>query len=139
MEQQDESLSFKPISRPPVLAPPRWEDFEGFRETFLSHVTAPEDNAACRALARMLYHLVLEAAHVMPVPPEGWVRTQIRAAVADLRFLQGFLAFVGEEHRSTAIPPEEAALCRAATRNARSLRRIADAIEGRLGPAATGT
>jgi hypothetical protein len=118
---------------PAVLDPARWEDFEGFRETFLLNFSDPRDNATLRALGRLLYHLILEAAHVMPAPPEGWVRTHLRAAVADLRFLQGFLAFVGEERDDAGMPEGEEDLCRAVARNARSLGRIADVIEARLG------
>jgi hypothetical protein len=140
MEQQESQPPQDPSTPdpavPPVVPPHRWEDFEGFRETFLLHVTDPQENETCRAMARMLYHLVLEAASVMPAPPEGWVRTHVRAAVADLRFLQGFLTFLGEELRTPGCPPDEEDLCRTAARKARSLGRIADVIEGRLGAAA---
>jgi hypothetical protein len=134
--QQDPStpdLPTNPAASPPVLDPIRWEDFEGFRETFLLNFSDPRDNAALRSLGRVLYHLILEAAHVMPGPPEGWIRTHLRAAVADLRFLQGFLAFVGDEQQNTDMPADEEDLCRTVVRNARSLGEIADVIEGRLG------
>jgi len=134
--QQDPStpaVPSDPAAGPPVLDPARWEDFEGFRETFLLNFSDPRDNAALRALGRVLYHLILEAAHVMPGPPEGWVRTHLRAAVADLRFLQGFLSFVGEERQNTDLPADEEDLCRVVAGKARSLGRIADGIEARLG------
>jgi len=117
-------LPSDPAAGPAVLDPVRWEDFEGFRETFLLNFSDPRDNAALRALGRVLYHLILEAAHVMPGPPEGWIRAHLRAAVADLRFLQGFLSFVAEG--------DEEDLCREVAREARSLGRIADGIEARL-------
>ena len=122
-----------PVAGPPVLDPVRWEDFEGFRETFLLNFSDPKDNAALRSLGRVLYHLVLEAAHVMPGPPEGWIRTHLRAAVADLRFLQGFLAFLGEESRNTDLAAAEADLCRTVAQKARSLGKIADVVEAQLG------
>lgn len=53
--------------------------------------------------------------------------------MADLRFLQGFLAFVGDEQQNTDMPADEEDLCRTVVRNARSLGEIADVIEGRLG------
>jgi len=117
---------------PPVLDPSRWEDFEGFRETFLLNFTDPQDNAAFRNLGRTLYNLVLEAAHVMPVHPEGWIRIHVRAAVADLRFLQGFLAFLAEERGEVELPAGEAELCQTAGEKALSLGEIADAIEAQL-------
>jgi len=138
MEQQEPpqdltSADTDPAAVPPVLDPSRWEDFEGFRETFLLNFSDPRDNAALRALGRVLYHLILEAAHVMPGPPEGWVRAHLRAAVADLRFLQGFLAFVGEERQGADLPAGEEELCRSVARKARSLGKIADVIEGEMG------
>jgi len=116
----------------PLLDPAHWEDFEGFRETFLLNFTDPEHNAALRSLSRMLYHLILETAHLMPVPPEGWIRVHLRAAVADLRFLQGFLAFLGDERRNVTLPSDEDDLCRTVSRKAQALRRIADGIEAGL-------
>ncbi len=118
---------------PATLDPSRWEDFEGFRETFLLNFTDLGDNAAFRTLGRVLYHLVLEAAHAMPAHPEGWLRLHVRAALADLRFLQGFLAFLAEERGEVEIPADEADLCRTAGEKAGSLGEIADAIEARLG------
>lgn len=131
--QEPQPTPSEPVAGPPVLDPARWEDFEGFRETFLLNFSDPRDNAALRALGRVLYHLILEAAHVMPGPPEGWIRAHLRAAVADLRFLQGFLAFVGEERPDTGLPAGDEELCRTVARKARALGEIADVIEGRLG------
>ena len=139
--QQDPTIPPAAVAGPPVLDPTRWEDFEGFRETFLLNFTDPRDNTALRAVGRVLYHLVLEAAHVMPGPPESWVRAHIRAAVADLRFLQGFLAFVGEERGNTDLPAAEEDLCRTVARKARILGRVADGIEvglGEIRPAVSG-
>ncbi|HYU34676.1 MAG TPA: hypothetical protein VEW48_21195 [Thermoanaerobaculia bacterium] len=132
MEPQDPAAA-KPATSPPVLDPSRWEDFEGFRETFLLNFTDPEYNTALRTLGRVLYHLILESAHVMPVLPGGWVRGNLRAALADLRFVHGFLAFVGEERGSDGMTAEEEALCRIVSRKARALRKIADAIAAELG------
>lgn len=81
----------------------------------------------------MLYHLILETAHLMPVPEEGWIRVHLRAAVADLRFLQGFLTFLGEERRNVTLPADEEEICRVVSRKAQALGRIADRIEEGLG------
>lgn len=117
---------------PPSIEPARWEDFEGFRETFLLNFTDPEQNLALRTVACLLYNLILEAAHAMPGPGEGWVRAHVRAALADLRFLQGFLAFLGEERRAESLPEDERVICQAVGRKARALGRIADGMEGDL-------
>ncbi len=127
------SAAEKAVAFPPVLDPSRWEDFEGFRETFLLNFSDPESNAAMRSLGRVLYHLVLESAHVMPVLPGGWLRGNLLAALADLRFVEGFLAFVGEERGSEGLTAGEEELCRSVRRKARALRRIADALGDELG------
>lgn len=119
---------------PPDLDPTRWEDFEGFRETFLLNFTDPEHNRALRTVACLLYNLILEAAHAMPETEEGWVRAHVRAALADLRFLQGFLTFLGEERRAESLPEDDRVLCRAVGRKARALGRIAEEIAGALSP-----
>lgn len=125
----------EPVAAPPVLDPARWEDFEGFRETFLLNFTEPGHNQALRTVACLLYNLILEAAHAMPGPAEGWVRAHVRAALADLRFLQGFLTFLGKEGRkSDSLPGDERELCRIVGQKARALGRIADAIEAGLEP-----
>jgi hypothetical protein len=125
-----------PVIATPPLDPTRWEDFEGFRETFLLNFTDSTHNATLRSLSRMLYHLILETAHLMPVPEEGWLRLHLRAAVADLRFLQGFLAFLADERKDVALPEDEDDLCRDVSRKARAVGRIADGIEARLEAAA---
>ncbi|HEV7506148.1 MAG TPA: hypothetical protein VGS07_14660 [Thermoanaerobaculia bacterium] len=115
---------------PPEIEPERWEDFVAFRETFLLHFTEPHDNEALRGVGHLLYTLVLEYDH-FPNPPEGFIRSNLRAAVADLRHLEGYLATAGEnppEHE-----PYEAALCRTAVRVAREIGKAADALEKTLG------
>ncbi|HEV7506597.1 MAG TPA: hypothetical protein VGS07_16995 [Thermoanaerobaculia bacterium] len=125
---EDEPPPFPAI--PPEIEPERWEDFVAFRETFLLHFTEPHDNEALRGVGHLLYTLVLEYDH-FPNPPEGFIRSNLRAAVADLRHLEGYLATAGEnppEHE-----PYEAALCRTAVRAAREVGKAADALEKTLG------
>ena len=121
-----------PALTPPTLDPGRWEDFNGYRETFLVYFPDPFANASLRKAADLYYQLVLESPVVMPAPPEGWVRSQIRAALADLRFLQGFLASLGDE-ADTSNTPHEEHLCRFAGKRAEVIARAADEIEAQLG------
>jgi hypothetical protein len=64
-------------------------------------------------VADLLYGLILEAPELQPLPPEGTVRTQIRAAVADLQFLQDFLASLEEEAEGSCFTDyeEHSAVC----------------------------
>ena len=119
------------VAVPPVIVPECWEDFDGFRETFLADFTAPEHNAALRRLCYVLSALIGEAYRVMPKAPEGWYRTQIRAALADLRFLQGYLNETAEGG-AWNIPAGDKTLARLVRRKIKALGKIADAIEGAL-------
>ena len=119
-----------PPAIPPIIDPARFEDFPTLRETFLLYVTDPEANAALRAGALLLYHLILEYWHYWPDHPEGLIRAQLRAAVADLRHLQGFLADVGGQDGDTS---HETHLCRVAGDVSRDLATVADRVEKELG------
>jgi hypothetical protein len=119
------------VAIPPAIVPECWEDFDGFRETFLVDFTVPEHNAALRRLCYVLSALIGEAYRVMPKSPEGWYRTQVRAALADLRFLQGYLAETAGEG-AWNIPVGDEALARLVRRKTAALGKIADAIEGAL-------
>jgi hypothetical protein len=80
-------------------------------------------------VGNLLYGLVLEYGH-FPDQPEGLRRAELRAAVADLRHLEGYLVTAGGD------PPDdayEAALCRTAVRMAREVGKIADTLEKTLG------
>ncbi len=119
----------KTAAIPPVVDPERWEDFDGFRETFLVDFTVPEHNAALRRLCDVLSALIGEAYPVMPKIAEGSYRTSIRAALADLRFLQGFLTEMADP---SVVPAVDDALARLLRRKVLALGKIADAIESAL-------
>jgi hypothetical protein len=119
------------IAFPPLIDPDRWEDFAVYRETFLVYFTELRDNTALRDSGRLVHNMALEYYQHWPDQPEGWTRSHLRAAVADLRHLEGFLATMGEnppEHH-----PHEAHLCRMADRMARKVASVADQIEKELG------
>lgn len=106
----DQEKSTLHPATPPTIDPAAWEDFQGFRESFLAHFTRPEDNTTLRHLGRFLYELILETAGTMPDPPESTTRTETRAALADLRHLEGFLGAIGAEHKDASLSPDDARL-----------------------------
>lgn len=121
----------------PAPDPPTWEDREGFRETLLLHFTRPGDADAMRHFGAMLYDSALLCASSWPAWPETTTRTELRAAAADLRHLEGFLTSVGQEHKVTSLPSGDARLSRFAAREAREVAKIARRIEEALAPGET--
>ena len=130
MPDRDESTPTAPIPR---IDPASWEKGEGFRETLLFYFTDPEANTALRRLGELLFNLSLAAAPAWPHHPEGETRSELRAALADLRHLEGFLASVGREHVDSSLSPADEALSEFAERQALELSHIADGIEAALG------
>jgi hypothetical protein len=127
-----ESPDDPPAAVPPIIPPGEWEDYQGFRESTLLWFTDAETNAALRTMGRMLYDLVLEWKH-WPKHPEGIVRAELRAAIADLRCVQGFLEAIGQEREATALDPFDAHLSRLAAAVAPELGQLGDRLEKELG------
>jgi hypothetical protein len=123
----------EPPSVPPIIDPARWEDSPVFRETFLLYFTESPTNTALRIFGRLFHELVLEYYHHWPDWPEGVTATELRAALADLRHLEGYLASVGREHQTASLSETDAALSLLAGRLTGELSRIADEIEQALG------
>jgi hypothetical protein len=121
-----------PPAVPPLLDPAAWEDFSVFRETFLMYVTEPAYNAALRKIGEFLFTMVLEYYDNWPALTESSTRTELRAAVADLRHLEGFLGSVGREHRLSSLSSEDTALSQSAARVAVEVGKLADRIEHEL-------
>ena len=80
-----------PAASPPVIRPEEWEEQPAFRETFLLYFTDPGANTTLRGFGRLLHELVLEFWGMWPSHPEGIFPAELRAAVADLRAIQGAL------------------------------------------------
>ncbi len=80
-----------PAVSPPVIRPEEFEDYPAFREVFLLLFTDARANAAMRGFGRVLHELVLEFWGYWPPHPEGLFPAELRAAVADLRQVQGCL------------------------------------------------
>jgi hypothetical protein len=117
---------------PPAVDPFAWEDREGFRETLLLHFTRPGDADTLRRVGALLYESALECAGSWPEWPQSSTRMELRAAAADLRHLEGFLAAVGQEHAVASLPWQDARLSRFAGRQAAEVARIAHRIEQEL-------
>jgi hypothetical protein len=122
----------EPPAVPPVIDPAAWEDFPAFRETFLMYFTPPGYAAALRTVGEMLHTMILENYRPWPGWPESSTRTEMRAALADLRHLQGFLGSVGREREVSSLDPEDAYLSNIAARLARQIGHAADGIEREL-------
>lgn len=129
MPDQDES-TLAPIPR---IDPALWEKHEGFRETLLLYFTEGKANRTLRDLGALLLDLAIEGSHSWPDRPEGTTRSELGAALADLRHLEGYLSSVGEEHVLSSLSVEDAALSQFAERQAREVATIANRIEDELG------
>lgn len=76
--------------------------------------------------------MLLEVYQGWPQWQDTSTRTEFRAAVADLRHLQGFLASVGKERHLSSLDPGDAKLSKHASRVARLLKQVADTMEHKL-------
>jgi hypothetical protein len=123
---------------PPTIDPAAWEDFAVFRETFLMYLTPPGYAAALRTVGEMLHTMILESYDPWPGWPESSTRTELRAALADLRHLEGFLGAVGREHVASSLTRPDDRLSRFAARQAVEVAKIAHRIEAELAKLAAG-
>ena len=119
-----------PPAIPPIIDPARFEDFPVLRETFMLYVSDPAANASLRGAADLLFDLILEYWGKWPNHPEGFLRASLRAAVADLRYVQGFLAEPEEGSQDT---PHEEHLAAVGASIAPEIGALADRLEKELG------
>jgi hypothetical protein len=124
--------SSPPAAVPPILDPVLWESFPVFRESFLLYISEPQFNAALRTAAEHFFAMMLETCDHWPEWPESSTRMELRAAVADMRHLQGFLASIGLERKASALEPEDHKLAKHASELARVLNKLANGIERKL-------
>src|SRR5215207_10496247 len=118
---------------PQPLAPAGWDESAGFRETFLYHFDDSEDSRALRHLARWLHEACLELARYAPPSGESATREELRAAAADLRHLQGFLAAVARGLEESELAPSDAELAALAARQSQAVAGLAAVLEQALG------
>ncbi len=74
----------------PRIKPVKFEDFPAFRETFLVRFTMPGHAEAFRTIGHLIDELANEYRHYWP-DTEPVPRSELRAALADLRHLEGYL------------------------------------------------
>jgi hypothetical protein len=121
-----------PPAVPATIDPDAFEDYAVFRESFLMYISEPSFNASLRTAAEHFFTMMLESYDRWPAWQETSTRTEMRAAVADLRHLQGFLASIGMERRHSSLDTGDAKLSRHASRVARLLKQVADTMEHKL-------
>jgi hypothetical protein len=103
-----------------------FEDYGTFRETFLAWVTDPVTNTALRNLGEAQYAAFLEYSKYWPAHDEDLVCTFLRSALADLRYLQFYLALEDGDFLTYDPADPEIALARKVSAD---LGRISDEIE----------
>ena len=124
--------SSNPVALPPVIAPARFEDFPAFRETFLGIFTDPTYNAALRDVGNLLYEMALEYRGYWPSEPEGVIRAELRALVADLRVIQGHLSSMSNPENASPNTEQEERHLEVAGRIVLDIQHAADTLEMEL-------
>ena len=117
---------------PRGLTPAGWDESAGFRETFLVHFEPPADHQALRHLAHLLHEASLELADFAQPGGESATSRELRAAAADLRHLQGFLATVGRGLTDHDLRPADAELAALAAHQAEAVAGLAAVLEQAL-------
>jgi hypothetical protein len=121
-----------PPAIPPIVDPSRFEEFPTFRETFLAFIADPDANAIFRGFGELLFDFILEYWEHWPDQPEGELRANLRAAVADMRHVQGYLAQLAGPHSAFDSAHEEH-LAGVGGAVSREIGALADRIERELG------
>jgi len=121
-----------PAAPIPTIDPEHFEDFEGFRETTLCVFTEPGANATLRGLGDLLYTMGLEYVQHWPVEPDGAFFHQVRAVLADLRHLEGWLSHLDSQRAEASLSDDEEALSALCGSLVADLRRIGDAVQAKI-------
>jgi hypothetical protein len=95
------------VAIPPIIEPEDFENFPTFRETFLAFIVDPGANAIFRGLGELLFNFILDYWEHWPDQPEGELRANLRAAVADMRHVQGYLTQLAGPHNAYDSAHEE--------------------------------
>ena len=118
-----------------TASPPEdWESIAVFRETFLSVQLDPQDAANLRGFGRWLRAAALSCDAPCFGPGESLTRVELRAAAADLRQMQGFLADLGQHHLQLDLDQADTGLSLLAAELAEQLSQAASRIEADIGP-----
>ena len=115
------------------MTPKPWNEADTIRETTLLVIDDEAEREALRRVGRLLYGLAVEVTRLPDIGDgESIAHSELRAAAAELRFLEGFLAMVGRAREESSLPDDEEALSRFAGRMARKGGALAERIEERL-------
>jgi hypothetical protein len=134
MSSRQKSTPPRRPARPAVIAPPEgWNESAPFRETSLQHFAEPGEADLLRRVGAMFHDKALELVSESHEAPGGGTRDELRAAAADLRFLQGYLALAGRDHEVSSLTDEEEVLSKLAGRLAVEVARIAQMLERAVG------
>jgi hypothetical protein len=112
----------------PQFTPPSWNGADSIRETTLICIDDPAYREALRQVGRMIYEMAIETTQCPG--DESITHAELRAALAELRFIEGF--FDSMVKSAEALPPSDARLARFAGRLARHLGALAALGEGEL-------
>lgn len=132
------------MSNPDHPFPPRPEGVDpdildnAFRETFLSRVCDDvPDLTTLRAFGKLLNGLTLESCGFWPYRYIDATANSLRAGVGDLRHLQEFFTYWGEDEPNPEESPDEIQRHRErwklSTRAAQAVKKLADEIEKVVG------
>lgn len=102
-------------STPPPSSASKWEPYEGFRFTFLLHFPLAEGEAL-QKVAQLLYDAVLgkPRPHDLPEQDGPWMLWEVRTALAEMHYLEGYLGSIYEAHRLSSLSPAEERLSKLA-------------------------
>ncbi len=110
-----------------------WNEGDWFRETHLVWLDDPRDRNTARQFAKLFYNLVVENKHA-----EGrkgsMTRAELAAALADLPYLERYLAHVALEREVSGLSEEDESLARFAGRLVAKISPITAAMQNRLKP-----
>lgn len=107
-----------------------WSEADAIRETALLYLDDPDDKETMRRLGRLIYNLAVETTR-LPFE-ESMTHAELRAAIGDLRHVEGFLDSVRRSADDSDLPPEEEDLAIFAGRMARQVGALVESIEARL-------
>ena len=110
--------------------PSPWNEGEAIRESILLYIDDPEHREILRAFGRVIFDLAIESTR-LPFE-ESMTHAELRAAIGDLRHVEGFLDSVRRSADESDLPPEEEDLAIFAGRLARQVGGLVESIEARL-------
>ncbi len=116
----------------PSPKPPRWKLSESFRETTLILIDRPKYRKALRQVGRLIYHMAVELGRFECSGGETTSHAELRAAAAELRFIEGFLGSLRKGADESLLEPADENLAIFAGHVAPQVGALAASIEERL-------